>query len=47
MKDNSKFTNQKFKLVGTRVLRPDGVDKVSGRARYGADTFAPGQTSLI
>ena len=43
MKDDSKFTNQKFKLVGTRVMRPDGVDKVTGRARYGADTFAPGQ----
>ncbi len=43
MKDDSKFTNQKFKLVGKRVMRPDGVDKVTGRARYGADTFAPGQ----
>jgi len=40
---DNKFTNQKFKLVGTRVMRPDGVDKVTGRARYGADTFAPGQ----
>ncbi len=43
MKHDSKFTNQKFKLVGTRVTRPDGVDKVTGRALYGADTFAPGQ----
>ena len=43
MKNDSKFTNQKFKLVGTRVTRPDGVDKVTGRARYGADTFAPDQ----
>ncbi len=43
MQHDSKFTNQKFKLVGTRVMRPDGVDKVTGRARYGADTFAPGQ----
>jgi len=43
VKHDSKFTNQKFKLVGTRVMRPDGVDKVTGRARYGADTFAPGQ----
>lgn len=31
-----------FKLVGTRVLRPDGLDKVTGRARYGADFAAPG-----
>jgi CO/xanthine dehydrogenase Mo-binding subunit len=37
------FTNQPFKIVGTRPVRPDGVDKVTGRARYGADTFAPGQ----
>ena len=25
------------------VTRPDGVDKVTGRAKYGADAFAPGQ----
>ena len=37
------FTNQKFKQVGTRPLRPDGVDKVTGRAKYGADYNAPGQ----
>ena len=37
------FTNQEFKVVGTRPPRPDGVDKVTGRARYGADAFAPGQ----
>ncbi|MGE0624368.1 MAG: xanthine dehydrogenase family protein molybdopterin-binding subunit [Pseudomonadales bacterium] len=37
------FTNQQFKVVGTRPRRPDGVDKVTGRARYGADAFAPGQ----
>ena len=34
---------KEFKVVGTRVLRPDGIDKVTGRARYGADAFAPGQ----
>ncbi|MFO1056704.1 MAG: xanthine dehydrogenase family protein molybdopterin-binding subunit [Dongiaceae bacterium] len=33
----------KFKLVGTRPLRPDGVDKVTGRAKFGADANAPGQ----
>jgi len=32
----------KFAQVGTRPLRPDGVDKVTGRARYGADVSAPG-----
>ncbi|MBX6320871.1 MAG: xanthine dehydrogenase family protein molybdopterin-binding subunit [Rhodospirillaceae bacterium] len=31
-----------FKKVGTRPLRPDGVDKVTGRARFGADATAPG-----
>ncbi len=31
-----------FKVVGTRPLRPDGVDKVTGRARFGADMSAPG-----
>ncbi len=34
---------KEFKVVGTRVRRPDGIDKVTGRARYGADAFAPGQ----
>ena len=32
-----------FKTVGTRPLRPDGIDKVTGRARYGADFNMPGQ----
>ncbi|MEO6610379.1 MAG: xanthine dehydrogenase family protein molybdopterin-binding subunit [Aestuariivirga sp.] len=32
-----------FKVIGTRVKRPDGIDKVTGRARYGADMSAPGQ----
>ncbi len=31
-----------FSAVGTRPLRPDGVDKVTGRARFGADMTAPG-----
>jgi len=26
-----------LKIVGTRPLRPDGVDKVTGRAKFGAD----------
>ncbi|MFN8584682.1 MAG: xanthine dehydrogenase family protein molybdopterin-binding subunit [Dehalococcoidia bacterium] len=29
-------------LVGTRPIRPDGVDKVTGRARYGSDINLPG-----
>src|SRR5215470_2129488 len=31
-----------FKVVGTRPLRPDGLDKVTGRAKFGADLTAPG-----
>ncbi|WP_350333770.1 xanthine dehydrogenase family protein molybdopterin-binding subunit [Coralliovum pocilloporae] len=31
-----------LKQVGTRPLRPDGIDKVTGRARFGADAVAPG-----
>ncbi len=31
-----------FKYVGTRPDRPDGTDKVTGRARFGADITAPG-----
>ena len=34
---------KQFKVIGTRVRRPDGVDKVTGRARYGADASMPGQ----
>jgi CO/xanthine dehydrogenase Mo-binding subunit len=30
-----------FKVVGTRPLRPDGVDKVTGRAKFGADVHLP------
>ena len=40
---DSHYTAQTFKSVGTRPLRPDGLDKVTGRARYGADFNAPGQ----
>lgn len=32
----------KFKVIGTRPIRHDGVDKVTGRARYGADIYLPG-----
>jgi CO/xanthine dehydrogenase Mo-binding subunit len=37
--DNEK---RDFKVIGTTPLRPDGVDKVTGRALYGADMYAPG-----
>jgi CO/xanthine dehydrogenase Mo-binding subunit len=40
---NPELIEKKFKVIGQRVTRPDGVDKVTGRARYGADATAPGQ----
>jgi len=33
---------QALKVVGTRPVRPDGVDKVTGRANFGADMAMPG-----
>ena len=38
-----KYEDKDFKVVGTRPLRPDGVDKVTGRARFGADYSLQGQ----
>jgi CO/xanthine dehydrogenase Mo-binding subunit len=32
-------TERKWKVVGTRPLRPDGADKVTGRAKFGADLY--------
>lgn len=32
----------KFRVIGTRPIRHDGVDKVTGRAKYGADISLPG-----
>ena len=43
MSFDAEFRNQQFKSVGSRPLRPDGIDKVTGRARYGADFNMPGQ----
>ncbi len=34
--------SKKYKVIGTRPIRHDGVDKVTGRARYGADTKIQG-----
>ena len=33
---------EEYKVVGTRPIRHDGVDKVTGRALYGADMNLPG-----
>ena len=39
----SKGKNEKsLKIVGTRPIRHDALDKVTGRARYGADIHLPG-----
>jgi CO/xanthine dehydrogenase Mo-binding subunit len=40
--DDSRWVDKNtFDIVGTRPLRPDGVDKVTGRAKYGADLHLP------
>ena len=31
-----------YNVVGTRPIRHDGIDKVTGRAVYGADVKVPG-----
>ncbi|MCD6075455.1 MAG: oxidoreductase, partial [Rhodospirillales bacterium] len=41
MPDDIKL-DKELKVVGHRNLRPDGVDKVTGRAKYGADLILPG-----
>jgi xanthine dehydrogenase molybdenum-binding subunit len=33
---------QSYRVIGTRPVRHDGVDKVTGRAKYGADYSFPG-----
>ena len=34
-----------YKWVGTRPIRPDGADKVTGRAAFGADLDLPGMVT--
>ena len=34
--------NPGYKWVGTRPIRPDGLEKVTGKARFGADLALPG-----
>src|SRR5712691_10870856 len=33
---------KEYKVIGTRPIRHDGTDKVTGRAQYGADFQAAG-----
>ncbi len=35
-------SDKKYRVLGTRPIRHDGVDKVTGDARYGADVHLPG-----
>ena len=41
-KSNIVLSTREFKVVGKRPVRPDGTDKVTGRARYGADVMMGG-----
>src|SRR5919202_5221545 len=43
MADNGTNGTNGQGYVGTRTIRPDGVDKVTGRARFGADYNLAGQ----
>ncbi|MFQ6017048.1 MAG: xanthine dehydrogenase family protein molybdopterin-binding subunit, partial [Kiloniellaceae bacterium] len=42
VKADSFVNDKELKWVGKRPLRPDGVDKVTGRAKFGADMHMPG-----
>ena len=42
MTSNVVLSNKSYKVVGTRPVRHDGYDKVTGRALYGADMRPPG-----
>ena len=42
MTSNVVLSTKEFKVVGTRPVRHDGYDKVTGRALYGADMQLPG-----
>ena len=42
MVSNIVLSNQEFNVVGSRPIRHDGEEKVTGRARYSADINLPG-----
>ncbi len=42
MLKKTQASEAEMKVVGTRPVRPDGVPKVTGQARYGADYSLPG-----
>jgi len=39
---NIVLSTQEYNVIGTRPIRQDGAEKVTGRARYGADVILPG-----
>src|SRR4051812_46367401 len=41
------MSERTFTAVGTRPVRHDGVDKVTGRANYGADLAMPGMLAAV
>jgi CO/xanthine dehydrogenase Mo-binding subunit len=45
--EGQNIEEMKFKVVGTRPDRPDGIDKVTGRARFGADAYAAGMLHAV
>ena len=42
MASNIVLSTQEYNVVGTRPIRHDGTDKVTGRAQFGADINLPG-----
>ena len=40
-KQDNSLMSQEYNILGTRPIRHDGVDKVTGRAQYGADISMP------
>ena len=43
MTSNVVLSNVEYNVVGKRPIRHDGVDKVTGKAQYGADIQLPGR----
>jgi CO/xanthine dehydrogenase Mo-binding subunit len=42
MSDSNGTANGNFRVIGTRPIRHDGIEKVTGRALYGGDYSMPG-----
>ncbi|MBF6569721.1 MAG: xanthine dehydrogenase family protein molybdopterin-binding subunit [Candidatus Binataceae bacterium] len=38
----TQYLHPPYRVIGTRPVRPDGIDKVTGRAQYAADFYLPG-----